>query len=151
MIYSMYSGFGRNVDELGIDRALDIAEDYGFSGVEFFYSTKHDNIPSVDEAREYRKKIEGRGFKVSCVSVGATIVRPDNPNEISENDISGLINGLEFAAAVGSKLYHHTLFMGFGYKIPDDFTLDSKRELFLEGARRVATRAAELGIEVIYK
>ena len=152
MIYSMYTGFGRNVDELGIDRALDIAEDYGFSGVEFFYSAKlHDTIPSRDEAIEYRKRIEERGLRVSCVSVGATIVRPDNPNEISQNDIDGLIKGLEFAAAVGSKLFHHTLFMGFGYKIPEDFTIEAKRELFLEGARQVATRAKELGIDVIYE
>lgn len=152
MNYSMYTGFGRNVDELGIDRALEIAEDYGFSGVEFFYSARlHDTIPSVDEAREYRKKIEERGFRVSCVSVGATIVRPNNPSEISRDDIHGLMKGLDFASAVGSKLYHHTLFMGFGYEIPDNFTLESKRELFLEGARAVATRAAELGIEVIYE
>lgn len=152
MIYSMYTGFGRNVDELGIEAAVDIAKEKGFSGVEFFYSAKlHHEIPSPEVASEYRKAIEARGLKVSCVSVGATIVRPNNPNEISQNDIDGLIKGVEFAAAVGSRLYHHTLFMGFGYEIPKDFTLDKKRELFLEGARTVATRAAELGIEVIYE
>ena len=152
MIYSMYTGFGRNVNELGIDAALDIAIEKGFSGVEFFYSAKrHHEIPSPEVASEYRKAIEARGLKVSCVSVGSTIVRPDNPNEISQNDIDGLIKGVEFAAAVGSRLYHHTLFMGFGYEIPEGFTLDKKRELFLEGARMVATRAAELGIEVIYE
>lgn len=153
MIYSFYTGFGRAVDELGIDRALDKAEEFGFSGVEFFYSAKLalSDLPSPELAREYRRKIEQRGLSVSCVSMGASIVRPNNPNEISEQDLEGLIRGVEFAANVGSRLFHHTLFMGFGYEIPNDFTVDSKRELFLEGARRVATRAAELGIEVLYE
>lgn len=152
MIYTMYTGFGRAVDELGIDGALDKASEFGFSGVEFFYTTKHPvEIPSAEVAKEYRRKIEERGFKVGCVSMGATIVRPDRPNEISEADVKALIRGVEFAAEVGSKNFHHTIFMGFGYEIPEDFTLDAKRELFLEGARRVATRAAKLGVTVIYE
>ena len=152
MIYSMYTGFSQNIDALGIDRALDIAQECGFSGVEFFYPTElADNIPPPSVALEYRKRIEARGLCVSCVSMGATIVRPENPNEISRCDINGLIRGVEFAAAVGSGLFHHTVFMGFGYKIPEDFRLDDKRELFLRGAREVAARAAELGIEVLYE
>lgn len=152
MIYSMYTGFIENASAFGIDRALDIAEEYGFSGVEFFYPAElGDKIPSHGQALEYRKKIEERGFIVSCVSMGATVVRPEHPNEISRRDIDALIRGVEFAAAVGSKLFHHTVFMGFGYEIPEDFRLDDKRELFLEGAREVATRAAELGIEVLYE
>lgn len=152
MIYSMYTGFGQNVDALGIDRALDIAAEYGFSGVEFFYPTElKDAIPPYEQALEYRKKIEERGFCVSCVSMGASIVRPHMPNEISRDDIDGLIRGVEFAAAVGSRFFHHTIFMGFGYEIPDDFRLDDKRELFLEGARQVVTYAAELGVEVLYE
>jgi len=152
MIYSMYTGFNKNIDTYGIDKALNIAIDWGFSGVEFFYSAaRADEVPSTELGAEYGRKIRERGLSVACVSMGATIVHPEAPDVINESAVAGLIKGIEFAAAVGSKLFHHTLLMGFGYKIPEDFTVESKRELFLEGARRVATRAAELGVSVIYE
>ena len=152
MIYSMFSGFTAEVDRGGIEQAIKKAKEYGFTGAEFFYMAKRpEEHPTLDQAREYKRALDDSGMKVTCVSVGATLIHPDKPNELNEADINGLLHLLEVTAILGAKLFHHTLFMGFGYEIPKDFTLDSKRELFLRGARIIADRARELGITVLYE
>ena len=152
MIYSMFTGFSSEIDRGGIRQAIKKAKEYGFEGVEFFYGARrHEEHPSLDEAREYKRALDEEGMAVPCVSVGATLIHPDKPDELNEADINGLLHLLEVTAILGARLFHHTLFMGFGYAIPEDFTLDTKRELFLRGARIIADRARELGITILYE
>ncbi len=152
MIYSMFTGFMANLEKYGIDKAIDKALESGFSGVEFFFGARRAyEIPSPELTAEYKRKLTERGLSVTCVSVGATLIRPETPDIICEDDIAGLIRALEFTAAIGAKLFHHTLFMGFGQKLTENFTLDSKRELFYTAARRVADKARELGITILYE
>ena len=134
----------------GIEGAAKYAKENGFSGVEFlYYAKKPELIPSVEVAKEYKAVLDSFGLSVPCVSVGATLVNADEPDKVSEPAIDGLIKAMDFSAAVGAKCFHHTLL--HDRVAPPNLTYDGVLPIVLEGAKRIADYAKELGMTVIYE
>ena len=152
MKYSMFSGFQSNIEEYGFDRALEIAKESGFEGVEFYFSAGYPElIPTPEVAAEYKRKFDAAGIKVPCVSMGANFIRQREVVALSEGDVQALFLGLEFAKILGAPYFHHTLFMGFIFDIDESFITKERMKIFYDAARRVADRARELGITVLYE
>ena len=152
MKYSMFTGFMRNADDHGIEWAADYARDCGFSGVEFFYMACRDyEIPDTETAKKYKEIVTNRGLSIPCVSVGTSLVRSDNPKAIAKLDLDGALKALDFTAALGTKLFHHTLIMAVENHKLTGLEYDEIYPLVLEGASVIANRAAELGITVLYE
>lgn len=141
-----------NVDRYGIEQAADCAKELGFSGVEFFFMANHPElIPDIKTAKKYKALLEERGLSTPCVSVGVSLVRNDKPDEICKGDLDGALSALEFAAALGARLFHHTLIMGLSEEKTRGLEYDGIFSLVLDGASIIAKRAAELGVTVLYE
>lgn len=150
MKFSMYSGFMDILNRDGIEKAAKYAKDSGFSGVEFlYYAKKPELIPSVETAKEFKACLDSCGLSVPCVSVGATLVNADEPDRVSEPAVQGLIKAMDFSAAVGAKCFHHTLM--HDRVAPPNLSYDGVLPIVLEGAKRIADYAKELGMTVIYE
>lgn len=150
MKFSMYARLMELLNSDGIDGAAKYAKENGFSGVEFlYYAKKPELIPSVEVAKEYKAVLDSFGLSVPCVSVGATLVNADEPDRVSEPAIEGLIKAMDFSAAVGAKCFHHTLI--HDRVAPQGLTYEGVFSLVLEGAKRIADYAKELGMTVIYE
>jgi sugar phosphate isomerase/epimerase len=152
MKFSMYSGFTEYVREHGIEKAAEYAKKNGFSGVEFLYFARDpESIPSVEDGKRYKAVLDSFGLSVACVSMLASVVTYDEPDKVSEFNLDGLMRTVDFAAAVGSKFFHHTLMPVRNPAPPASVSYESLFPVVLEGAKRIADHAAPLGVTVIYE
>ena len=151
MKYSMFTGFSENVKAHGIEKAIALAKESGFSAGEFYFSAgMPELIPTREIGEKYKMASDAADFPIPCVSIGATFIRtPDGTP--SEADVEALFKALEFTKALGAKYLHHTIFMGFHFPIDEGFINEKNIEVFYSAANRVADRAAELGITVLYE
>lgn len=146
---SFYAGFGELIQRLGIKTAAKTIKEYGFDGVEFLFMAEGDGIPSTEIAKEYGAALEENGLVTACVSCGASLVKASSPTVTDTVTVENLCRGVDFTGAVGSKLFHHTLYLNVWE--PPTFNYDDAYEAVLKGAELVADYAKEQGITVIYE
>ena len=150
MKFSMYSGFSPRINSLGPERAADSAASLGFSGVELFCVAKKEYMMSLEDAAKYKNIFSERGLSVACYSAAGSLARYDNIDEVNEDVLSCMLHCVEVAAALGSKNFHHTLFFSLE---PEHSHFDFERiyKTVLPAAKKIAARAAELGVTVLYE
>lgn len=143
MKFSMYTNFGRLVRENGFEKALKMAKEIGFSGVEIIDCSVTEGtmlIPTTKKAEEYRRLIAKEQMSVACYSVGLSLYNADYVTK-------ALKMHAEIAASLGSPFLHHTLCLGS----VDGVTYDEVLADVLPRAIEVANYAKSLGLTCIYE
>lgn len=150
MKFSFYSGFGSFLSKYGIEETAKRACDLGFSGVEFCYFLTDKNSLSVETAKEYKKVLDRYGLAVPCFTCATSVVEMKKPDKINEDNVRGICNYLDVAAALGAPVFHHTVCYATVYE-KVDAEYESMLELAVKGCKTVARYADKLGIKVIYE
>ena len=147
MTFTSYVGFMRDLEQVGIEYAADKAVALGFSGVEFLdmCCTGAPIDKEKHPAAAVRAALEERGLTVDCYSVYAAVLAYDN--ERFEREICEII---DYAAAVGAKLFHHTVMPYLKLE------LDAPKyeEIFpkvLEIERKIVKYCRERGLRCIFE
>ena len=147
---SIFAGFTELINEIGPKEAARQVKDCGFDAAELIYNAQvHGNIPSVNQANEYKNIFESEGLSISCVSCCATIVKEDSPGEVNQEVVNRLCECVDFAHAVGSPLLHHTLYFSIANSVNAKY--EDVIEATVRGAKAVADYAKEFGITIRYE
>ena len=152
MKLSFFTGFSALVDDIGAKAAIEKSRELGFSGVEFFFMAKPENtIPSGELAKKYKSYLDACGLAAPCVSVGATVVAPENDEKtVDRAVIAKLKECVDFAYNIGSKYLHHTLVMRLN-AAARSMDYGAVLPLLLEGAGEIADYAKDKGITILYE
>lgn len=143
MTFTSYNQFMSDLLKNGIDYAVKHSKALGFSGVEFldFCGT---NAPIDKEkypAAELKRALDENGLTMDCYSVYAYVLC-DNIDQIYEI--------IDYAVAVGAKLFHHTL-MPF-LKLEGD--APQYEDIFpkvLEIEKKIVKYCSERGLRCIFE
>lgn len=146
---AFYAGFNDFLREHGAEEAAKLTKKYGFSGVEFLFMARDGEIPTKETAQKYKRALEAEGLEVACVSCGASLVKAEAPSVTDMNTIENLCKAVDFAKAVGSNLFHHTLYLNVWQ--PPVFGYYDAYKAIVNGAELVANYAASRGMTVIYE
>ena len=147
MTFTSYNQFMCDLQAGGADYAAEKAKSLGFSGVEFLdlCGTGTPIDKEKYNAKEVREALEGRGLTVDCYSVYANALFEDKEYFMSE-----IKREIDYAAAVGSKLFHHTVVPAF--ILSDDIPkYDDIFDTVVETESRVAEYCAEKGLKLIFE
>lgn len=149
--FSMYSGFSEAVQAFGIEKAAKIAAESGYRSVEFLaLASKYpprELFRTPKEIARMRKVLDAYGLSVACFSVGIGLWQPAITEETARIREERVIALAEIAAALGSPFLHHTLVTTQSCDTPYDEVL----EYVLPIALRIARRADEIGLTVLYE
>ena len=144
---ALYGDFYNIRKTRGTEAAIEHAANYGYQGVEFLFGVNE--IPSVSAGERYKALLNVKNLTVACVSCGASLVKENSPSTTDFTCIENLYRCIDFTKSVGSKLFHHTLYVDLkenpGIKYEDMY------DAVVYGAELVANYAKERGITVIYE
>ena len=147
MTFTIYNQFMSDLYSGGIEYAASRAATLGFSGVEFldFCGTGEPIDKEKYGAAEVKAALETYGLSVDCYSVYANVLHPDRAYFESE-----IRREIDYAAAVGAKIFHHTVIPQLSYEgeMPK---YDDVFEKVLEIEREIANYCAERGLELIFE
>ena len=147
MKFSSYNTFLYDLDKQGLEYAAERAERLGFSGVELLdlcplRSRATYERYSVDE---YRAAFDRHSLELACYSSAALLYTDDEKATLAE-----IGKQAEFAAALGSKIFHHTFTIGFAHT-PKTLAFDTVLNRVASMAERVAEKCDRLGMTCIYE
>ncbi len=133
----------RDLLKNGIDYAVKHAKALGFSGVEFldFCGTGAPIDKEKYSAAELKKALDENGLTMDCYSVYAYVLY---------DDIDQIYEIIDYAVAVGAKLFHHTL-MPY---LRSDLCIAKYEEIFprvLEVERKIVKYCSKRGIKCIFE
>ena len=147
MTFTSYNLFMRDLLKSGIEYAAEHAKALGFSGVEFLdlCGTGAPVDKQKFPASELKRALDKHGLTMDCYSVYACVLAPDQ--EVFERQMYEII---DYAKAVGAKLFHHTLmpYLKLGADSP------KYEEVFLkvlEVERRIVRYCSERGLQCIFE
>ena len=109
MKFSSYNSFLADLYRYGLDYAAERAARLGYSGVEFLdlcpkrMKTTYERY-TVDE---YRRALDKNSLELACYSSAALLYLDDEQGMLEE-----IYREADFAAALGSKFFHHTFTIG---------------------------------------
>lgn len=148
MTFTSYNLFMRDLSSKGIDYAVKHAASLGFSGVEFldFCMTGDPIDKEKFPATEMKRALEENGIKVDCYSVYACVLSGDEQDRFFKE----IYDIIDYAAAVGAKLFHHTL-MPYLKLDPDAAKYEDVFPRVLEVERKVVKYCAERGLKCIFE
>lgn len=143
MTFTSYNQFMSDLLKNGIDYAVKHAKALGFSGVEFldFCGT---NAPIDKEkypAAELKRALDENGLTMDCYSVYAYVLC-DNIDQIYEI--------IDYAVAVGAKLFHHTL-VPFLKLEGDALQYEDIFPKVLEIEKKIVKYCSERGLRCIFE
>lgn len=148
MKLSSYNGFLHDLAHKGIEAAAAHAAALGYCGVELLDFCYMGRVPlsAKFDAATVREVLAEHSLSVSCYSVVAQLYREGDGDAVLE-DMYGQI---DYAAAIGSPLLHHTLTLGLA-RTPDSPDYDSVLDAILPMAVKIVRRCAERGMKCIYE
>ena len=138
----LYWHFASLVRDHGFRKAVSIAKEWGFDGIELLASGSP-FFSSVHEAEEAGRIVTDAGLKVACYSVGVTLYG-------SEEVVEQLKIHSEQASAVGSPYLHHTLYLDMP-PASDAPSFDAVCEDVVTRACTVAKECRSLGLTCLYE
>ena len=144
MTFTAYNTFVRDLGKGGIKYAAEHSRALGYSNVEFLDFCGTNPPRQKEDASNVKRVLDENGLGVDCYSVYANILCKDK--EFFEREIRAQI---DYAAAVGSKNFHHTLIPG--YRPVDGVTFASAFEEVLERTGKIAEHCAARGINCLYE
>lgn len=147
MKFTSYNMFLRDLYRGGIDYAASRAAAEGYSGVEFldFCGTREPLDKEKYPAEEVRHALVANNLTVDCYSVYANVLCED-----SEYFDAEMRRQIDYAAAIGAKILHHTLIpsLTISENAPK---YDDVFDFVVEKERRIADYCREKGMECIYE
>ena len=151
MKYSNYSLFSKELSSIGLEGALDRTLKLGFDSVEHIEVCARDNakhfLNSLSEAKDMHRELSARGLSVTCYSLGIDLL-DENFSIARQMDFA--IRNIEYAAALGSKFFHHTLIIGYD-KDKMIYTLDDAYNLIADRAETLARWINDYGMTCLYE
>lgn len=143
MTFTSYNQFMRDLTRGGIDYAVKHTVELGFSGVEFldFCGTGTPVDKEKYPAAELKKALDENGLTMDCYSVYAYVLY---------DDIDQIYGIIDYAVAVGAKLFHHTLMPYLRL----DLCTAKYEEIFsrvLEIERKIVKYCSERGLKCIFE
>ena len=144
---SLFAGFDALVAEIGLDKAAELLHDLGFSGVELSLSLN--NIPPISMAKEYASVMRAHDLSIPCISCYAPLVNRDQPVSVNTDTVEALKRGVDFVHAVGSKYFHHTVYVDLTYPLPHPY--QKVCDTAIVGALEVARYAASKEVTILYE
>lgn len=147
MKFTAYNLFMADLSKKGLDYAAEHCSSLGFDSVELldFCGTAPSTLKERFSAAEMRNTLEKYDFKVACFSSYANILCEDR--EYFDREIRRQI---DYAAAIGSPHFHHTVIPGL--KMYEG--MPSYDDVFEEVAERtesIAKYCQERGINCLYE
>ena len=118
----------------------DKAKEIGYEAIEFIPFTNGDNtthewcLDMADKLREHCGKI---GLEITAYTVGADLVKPE-----ADETVENLYKCLEITKRLGARVLRHDVV----FKLPDGWTWEDAMREATPRIRKVADRAAEMGI-----
>ena len=147
MTFTSYNQFMYDLQSGGIEYAVEKAKSLGFSGVEFldFCGTGEPIDKEKFSAEAVRKALVEKGLSVDCYSVYANVILPDEEYFMSE-----IKREIDYAAAVGSRLFHHTVvpYLRYDCEMPEYSELLA---MVLKREREIAKYCKECGLKLIFE
>ena len=142
MKITCYSQFYTDRKLHGTEYAARHASEMGFDSVEYLSAVPSGNIRTADEER---KILKSYGLDVACYSVMSQLFAPDQ-NELERQ----MFEEIQTAAALGSKLFHHTLYPHISMeKIQNSY--DEVFDRIVDSAERIANKCSEMGLLCLYE
>ena len=100
----------------------------------YFCAVRGHFLNSLSEAKDMHREISARGLSVTCYSLGIDLL--DESFSIARQ-MDFAIRNIEYAAALGSKFFHHTLVIGYD-KDKMIYTLDDAYNLIADNRYIIA-------------
>jgi len=140
-----YNSFCADLQAHGLEYAVRHSAELGFDAVEFLDLLDDPILPTLGTPEEVKALLDRYGLGVSCYSVGVQLLC-DDP-EKTERD---LFAHIDFAAAIGSKRFHHTLIPLL--ELPADApSYESAMNAIFASAERIAAYCESRGITCLYE
>lgn len=147
MTFTSYNLFMRDLLKNGIDYAVKHAKVLGFSGVEFldFWGTGAPVDKEKYPSAELKRALDENGLTVDCYSVYAYVLADDR--EKMERELCEIV---DYAVAIGAKLFHHTLmpYLKLDCDIPK---YDDIFPRVLEIEKKIVKYCSERGLRCIFE
>ena len=146
MRFTNYTPFCADLEKHGIEYAAAHSAELGFEAVEFLDLCPIEQpLPSRIQAEQVVQALRANGLSVACYSLCADLSVPDREALLKE-----LFLHVDFAAAIGSPFFHHTVVCGLELP-PNAPTYDEMLALVLPVVTAVARRCAEYGMTCLYE
>ena len=142
-----YNTFQAEVLSHGLEYAVRHSAELGFDAVEFLDLCMMGDpiLPTLGDAKDVKALLDRYGLGVSCYSVGVQLLC-DHP----ETTEKALFEHIDFAAAIGSKLFHHTVVPVLELK-PEDPSYEDVMQKVFASAERIAAYCETRGITCLYE
>ncbi|MBO5295182.1 MAG: sugar phosphate isomerase/epimerase [Clostridia bacterium] len=142
-----YNTFQADVLSHGLEYAVRHSVDLGFDAVEFLDTCRMGDsiLPTLGEAKDVKALLDRYGLGVSCYSVGVQLLC-DDPTATEK----ALFAHIDFAAAIGSKLFHHTIVPVL--TLPADApSYEDVMQKILPYAEHIASYCTSRGLTCLYE
>lgn len=142
-----YNTFQAEVLSHGLEYAIRHSAELGFDAVEFLDTCMMGDsiLPTLGDAKDVKALLDRYGLSVSCYSVGVQLLCDD-----SEATEQALFEHIDFAAAIGSKLFHHTVVPVLELT-PNDPSYEEAMERVFASAERIAAHCESRGLTCLYE
>ena len=135
-----YAQFAFDMNERGIAYAAAHSAALGFEAVEYL-DLDEARPRTVEQANEERRILRQNGLEVACYSMLVDLWGCDE---------AAVMEKLDYIAALGTPLLHHTLLPQFA-RTADSPDFEQALARVLPRAAKIAARAEALGMSVIYE
>lgn len=147
MKFSSYNSFLSDLYKKGLDYAAERAARLGFSGVELLDICPRRTKMTYERYTldEYRRAFDRNSLELACYSSAALLYLDDEKALLEE-----IYREVDFAAALGSKYFHHTFTIGLS-ETPKTLSFENVIERVAPIAESIAEYCDKLGMTALYE
>ncbi len=147
MKFSSYNSFLSDLYKKGLDYAAERAARLGHSGVELLdiCPKRREMTYEIYTVDEYRRAFDKNSLELACYSSAALLYLDDEKGMLEE-----IYREADFAAALGSKLFHHTFTIGLA-DTPQTLAFEKVIERVAPIAENIAEYCDKLGMTALYE
>jgi len=147
MKLSSYNTFMKMLMTEGLESACESASRLGFGGVELLDACPLNRKATYEKytVDEYLRAFEKYNLRPACYSTAACLWSDDEEATLGE-----LFRQADFAAAIGTKLFHHTFTIGLPHT-PDTLPYQEVLARVVPVAQKVAEHCDRLGMTCLYE